>query len=201
MSRNVHAAVKVHAIDTNRWVVLDTKIDVLRDTEAEVARLAEVALPQLVFFDLEASLENFLCLWATDCDVDGDLLVTADTEGTDGESCFAWLSLSLACRPYVPSQRLSVYSVCRGVYILYTGVCPLSCSSTFAALVNLSPDSPTEILRTSFWIRSSRIGFADLSAPPCVFTFPPAPLAACCLELCPFACVHQSVSQCSDRSY
>jgi hypothetical protein len=62
---------------------------VLRDTEAEVARLAEVALPQLVLLDLEATLEDLLCLGSADGDVDGDLLVTADTEGSDCESCFA----------------------------------------------------------------------------------------------------------------
>jgi len=49
--------------------------------------------------------------------------------------------------------------------ILYTGVCPLSCSSTLAALVSLSPDSPTEMFMTSFWMRSSRMGFALLSFP------------------------------------
>ena len=102
---NVHAAVEVHAIDTNRRVVLDAKIDVLRDTEAEVARLAEVALPQLVLLDLEATLEDLLCFWAADGDVDGDLLVTADTEGSDGVSCFAWKSILLAC--YAPDLYFS----------------------------------------------------------------------------------------------
>ena len=89
ITKNVHAAVEVHAVDTDRRVVLDAKIDVLRDTEAEVARLAEVALPQLVLLDLEATLEDLLRLGPADGDVDGDLLVTADTEGSDGESCFA----------------------------------------------------------------------------------------------------------------
>jgi hypothetical protein len=42
----------------------------------------------------------------------------------------------------------------------YTGVWPDNCSSTFAARVNLSPDSPTEMLRTSFWILMSRMGLA-----------------------------------------
>jgi hypothetical protein len=60
-----HAAVEVHAVDTNRGVVLDTKIDVLADTEAEVASLGEVALAELVLLDLEATLENFLGLWNT----------------------------------------------------------------------------------------------------------------------------------------
>lgn len=79
-----HAAVEVHAVDTDRGVVLDSEIDVLADAEAEVARLAEVALAQLVLLDLEATLEDLLGLGATDGDVDGDLLVTSDTEGSDG---------------------------------------------------------------------------------------------------------------------
>ena len=79
-----HAAVEVHAVDTNRGVVLDAEIDVLADTEAEVAGLAEVALAELVLLDLEATLENLLGLGATDGDVDRNLFVTTDTEGTDG---------------------------------------------------------------------------------------------------------------------
>ena len=102
-----HAAVEVHAVNTDRGVVLDTEIDVLADTEAEVAGLGEVALAELVLLDLEATLENLLSLrlsvlalrshWfrlpylgATDGDVDGDLFVTADTEGTDGVTGLAW---------------------------------------------------------------------------------------------------------------
>jgi hypothetical protein len=65
-------------------VVLDTQVDVLGDTETEVAGLGEVALAELVLLDLEATLEDLLSLGAADGDVDGDLLVTADTEGTDG---------------------------------------------------------------------------------------------------------------------
>lgn len=85
-----HAAVEVHAVDTNTGVVLDTKVDVLADTESEVAGLAEVALAELVLLDLEATLENLLGLGATDGDVDGDLFVTTDTEGTDGVTGLAW---------------------------------------------------------------------------------------------------------------
>ena len=78
-----HAAVEVHAVDTNGGVVLDTEIDVLADTEAEVAGLREVAAAELVFLDLEATLDDLLCLWATNSDVDSDLLVTSNTESTD----------------------------------------------------------------------------------------------------------------------
>ena len=42
------------------------------DTEAEVTRLAEVALAELVFLDLEATLKNLLSLGAADGDVNGD---------------------------------------------------------------------------------------------------------------------------------
>lgn len=81
---NIHDGVEVHTVDTNTGVVLDTEIDVLGDTETEVTGLREVALAELVLLDLEATLEDLLGLGATDGDVDGDLLVTADTEGTDG---------------------------------------------------------------------------------------------------------------------
>jgi len=87
-----HAAVEVHAVDTNTGVVLDAEIDVLADAEAEVAGLREVALAELVLLDLEATLENLLGLGAADGDVDGNLFVTADTKGTDsvaGLACWA----------------------------------------------------------------------------------------------------------------
>ena len=56
----------------NARVVLDAQIDVLADSESEVARLAEVALAELVLLDLEATLENLLSLGAADGDVNGD---------------------------------------------------------------------------------------------------------------------------------
>lgn len=79
-----HAAVEVHTVDTNTGVVLDTQVDVLADTEAEVTGLGEVPLSQLVLLDLETTLENLLGLGATDGNVNGNLFVTTDTEGTDG---------------------------------------------------------------------------------------------------------------------
>ena len=84
LTRTGHAGVEVHAVDTDGGVVLDAEIDVLADAEAEVAGLTEVALAQLVLLDLQATLENLLSLGATDGDVDSDLLVTSNTEGTDG---------------------------------------------------------------------------------------------------------------------
>ena len=85
-----HAAVEVHAVDTDAGVILDAEIDVLADAEAEVAGLAEVALAQLVLLDLEATLQDLLGLGAADGDVDRDLFVTADTERADGVAGLAW---------------------------------------------------------------------------------------------------------------
>lgn len=90
LSRTGHAGVEVHSVNSDSRVVLDTEIDVLADSETEVASLREVALAELVLLDLQSTLQDFLCLWATDGNVDGDLLVTTDTEGTDGVAGLAW---------------------------------------------------------------------------------------------------------------
>ena len=62
----------------------------LRDTESKVASLREVALAELVFLDLEATLEDLLSLGATNGNVDSDLLVTTDTECTDSVAGLAY---------------------------------------------------------------------------------------------------------------
>lgn len=86
---NSHAAVEVHAIDSDRRVVFDTQVDVFADAESKVARLREVLLPELVFLDFQSPLEDFLGLGAADGDVDGDFFVTADTECADCVAGFA----------------------------------------------------------------------------------------------------------------
>jgi len=78
-----HAAVEIHSVNSDRWVVLDTEINVFADTETEVASLREVALAKLIFLDLQSTLQDFLSLWSTDSDMYSDLLVTTDTEGSD----------------------------------------------------------------------------------------------------------------------
>jgi len=79
-----HAAVEIHSVDTNRRIVLDTEIDVFTDTEAKVTSLRKVTLSKFVFLDLQSTLQDFLGLWSTNCDVHSDLFVTANTEGSDG---------------------------------------------------------------------------------------------------------------------
>lgn len=79
-----HADEEVHTENADRGVVLDAQVNVLSDTETEVAGVGEVAAAELVLLDLETTLDDLLGLGATDGDVAGNLLVTADTETTEG---------------------------------------------------------------------------------------------------------------------
>ena len=60
------------------------------DAKSEIARRREIFLPQLVFLNLEASLQDFLRFGPANCHVDGDFLVTSYAECADGEAGFAW---------------------------------------------------------------------------------------------------------------
>ena len=75
-NRNLHDAVEVHSVYTNGRVIFDSQIDMLGDTKAKVTSLGEIFLLQLVLFDLEPPLENFLCLRATDGDMNSDLFIS-----------------------------------------------------------------------------------------------------------------------------
>ena len=86
---HLHAAVEVHAVDTNRRVVLDSQIDMLRDPESEIACVAEVLFSEFVLFDFQTTLEDLFGFGTADCDMYGNLLVTSDTEGSDSVSSFA----------------------------------------------------------------------------------------------------------------
>merc|ERR1719322_1135713 len=74
---------EVHAIDTNAWIVLNSQVNMLLDAEAEVAIVGEVLLPQHVLLHLKAPLQDFLGLGSPDCAVNGDFLVSPDTEATN----------------------------------------------------------------------------------------------------------------------
>ena len=80
--------VEIHTEDTGVGVVLNTQINVLLNTETEVARVGEVLLHQLILLHLQTALQNLQSLLATNGGVDGDLLVTTDGEGTDGETSY-----------------------------------------------------------------------------------------------------------------
>lgn len=103
LTRSGHAGIEVHPVNTNRRVVLDTKIDVFADTEAEVASLGEVALAEFIFLDLQSTLQDFLSLWSTNSYVHSDLLVTTDTEGSD---CVSGLAYEGSSYPEARPQHL-----------------------------------------------------------------------------------------------
>ena len=73
---------EIHTVDTGGGIVLDTKIDMLLDTESEATGVGEILVQELVLLDLEALLEDLLSLLTADGDVARDLLVTTDGERT-----------------------------------------------------------------------------------------------------------------------
>ena len=75
-----HAAIEIHAIDTNGRVVFDPQIDVLANTKAKVAGRRKVFLPQLIFLDFEPAFKDFLGLGPSYSNVYSDLLVPADAK-------------------------------------------------------------------------------------------------------------------------
>ena len=88
-TRTAHDAVEIHSVNTDGRVVLDSQINVLGDSETKVAGLGKVALAEFVFLDFEATLEDFFGFGTADGDMDGNLFVTTDTEGSDCVTGFA----------------------------------------------------------------------------------------------------------------
>ncbi|KAH3687735.1 hypothetical protein WICPIJ_001286, partial [Wickerhamomyces pijperi] len=83
---STHDNVEVHTVNTDRWVVLDTQVNVFVNTETEVTSGREVSGLQLVFLDLQTSFQDFFSLWTSDGDVDSNLFVSSDTESSDSVS-------------------------------------------------------------------------------------------------------------------
>ena len=90
--------VEIHTEDTGVGIVLDSQINVLLNTKTEVAGVGEVSLHQLVLLHLQTTLQDLQGLLATNGSVHGDLLVTTDGEGTDGEASYR-ISIFLAISP------------------------------------------------------------------------------------------------------
>ena len=82
-TRTGQVHVEVHAVNASARVILDAKVDMLGDSEAEAAVAREVLLPQLVLLDLQPLLQDLLCLLTADGHVAGDLLVAAHAPLTD----------------------------------------------------------------------------------------------------------------------
>jgi len=60
------------------------------DTKPKVACLREVPFLQFIFLHLQTTLKNFFGLGTPDCDMNGNLFVTTDTEGPDCVSGLAY---------------------------------------------------------------------------------------------------------------
>lgn len=71
--------------------ILDSKIDVLLNTKTEVAIGAEVSVLELKLAHLQSLLEDLSSLLSTDCNVNSDLLIPTDTEGSDGVAGWGWM--------------------------------------------------------------------------------------------------------------
>ena len=94
--------VEVHAVDTGGGVVLEAKINVFLNAEAEVAYIsrcspeedqrtgvAEVALVQLKLLDLKTLLQDLLSLLSANSHVGGNLFVSANSESADGQARYS----------------------------------------------------------------------------------------------------------------
>ena len=130
--------VKVHTENTGEWIILDTQINVLLNTETETSSIWEVSFSQFSVLDFKSSFENFVSLVSSDSDVSGDFLVSLNTETSDGESSSGW--------DWFLSSKIFQDFWCW----INESVIPL---------VSLSPDYPTEMLRTIFSILIYLIGF------------------------------------------
>ena len=76
--------VDIHTVDTDIPVVLKTEIDVLLDTETEVAGGGEAAGADFVIVNLKSLVKDVKGLLTADGNEGGDLVVTADAELWDG---------------------------------------------------------------------------------------------------------------------
>lgn len=81
--------VEVHAENARLRVILDAEIDVLVNAKAKVAVVREVLSLQLELLHLQTLVQDLSSLLAANGAVDGNLLVTTDTESTDGVASWA----------------------------------------------------------------------------------------------------------------
>jgi len=80
VSRAFKNHVEVHPIDTSRRIVLDSKINVLLDTESEAASVTEVPPQELVLLHFQATLKKLHCLVSSHGDIARNLFITPDSE-------------------------------------------------------------------------------------------------------------------------
>merc|ERR1719208_393599 len=74
---------EVHAEDARARVVLHAQVDVLRNAEAEAARVAEARVLELVLLHLQRAVQDLARLLAAHSHEAGNLLVSTDAERAD----------------------------------------------------------------------------------------------------------------------
>ena len=77
-SRTRQLHIEIHTENTCVRIILNTEIDMLLNTKAEVSRLREVSLHQLVFLHLQTALKDFKGLLASNRGMHRDLLITTN---------------------------------------------------------------------------------------------------------------------------
>ncbi|GIL81996.1 hypothetical protein Vretifemale_10923, partial [Volvox reticuliferus] len=77
------AHVEIHAVNTSRGVILQSQINVLLDTETEVAGVRKVLTDKLELLHGQAALHQIVGLLAADGHKARNLLITADSERAD----------------------------------------------------------------------------------------------------------------------
>lgn len=75
--------VKVHSVNTDTWVVLDSHVDMLVNSESEVTRVAKVLGQDLVVLAAKSKVDELHGTFTADSHVARDVLVTTDRKGTD----------------------------------------------------------------------------------------------------------------------
>lgn len=145
-STSLQDNIEIHPIDSCVRVILDTQINVLIDAKTKVAILRKVLFLKLELLHLQATFQQFFSLLSSHSAVNSDLFISPDVEGTNCQTSWLWKKkMKRKLNQKIPLES--------------TGVCPVNCSTTFAALVSLSPLSPTQILMMSFATLISRMGF------------------------------------------
>merc|ERR1712180_365101 len=80
--------IEIHSIDTNTRIVLYPEINMLSNSESEIPCFRKIAPTQFVLLHLETLLQDFFCFGSSNSAMDGNLLITTDTKGSNGVAGF-----------------------------------------------------------------------------------------------------------------
>merc|ERR1712168_481219 len=72
--------VEIHSVDTNTWIILNSKIDMFCNTEAKVSSGREVSLSQFVFLHFQSFLKDFFSFGSPYCAVNCNFFITTNAK-------------------------------------------------------------------------------------------------------------------------